>query len=261
MKELFLIGGLAFLTCCGFLEAQTLPHVSPVISPDRLAASFQYSGNLDCRDITNHDMQDLVFNASDNSFFRVSIAVANSGSILTTQVKAALDAHPEQEQQITLEDGTEAYILQNVPLILMTSKDGRFDLKIGVMPPGDNIDIVKNEKNRRMLGDGTAASSRAILMEAVKEIYASVAENYDQLVREKEARKSAIMRRLHPSSAPSASNVPTVTQSAVPRPPSIQPTTAPVNQSEIGVSWWIYGGIIVGVGLFALGWFAFRTRR
>jgi len=112
-----------------------------------------------------------------------------------------------------------------------------------------------------MLGDGTPSSSRAMIIEAIKEIYGSVAANYDQLVREKEARKNAILRRLHLNSAPLVNAVAAPSQSLTVSVPSVQPATALVDKRETGISWWIYGCIIVSVGLFIGGWFIIRFKK
>ena len=258
---LIILGFASLLVCVSPLLAQSIPRVNPIIPPEKVAASFLYSGELNVQDVTNGNLQDLVFSAPDNSFYRVYITVANAGSILTPEVQAAFDAQVAEWNMVALSDGTKAYIAKNIPVMMMTSKDGRFDLKIGVLPPGENIDIIKNDKNKRMFENGAAAPSRANLIAAIAEIYNSVAVNYDQLIREKGARKSAIMDRLHPGHTPSVDNVPATSPSPAIRTPEVQPAVAPVDHREPRIPRWIYGVILVSIGLLAGAWFVSCSKK
>jgi len=256
----FILGCTSLFVGTTSLLAQSILKVNPVISPQQLASSFHYLGDLEVQDLTDCETQYLIFSASDNSFFRVLVTIDKAGSILTPQLQAVFDARPTEQELVTLGDGTKAYIVKNIPIIMMTSRDGRFDLKIGIGPPGDNIDIVKNNKNKQMFENGAEVLSRGNLVAAISEIYSSVATNYDQLAREKEARTNTIMSRLHPNAAPLATNAPAIPQSPAVRVPDHQPSSTPVDPQESKIPPWIYGVVVIGMGLIIGVWFSTRSK-
>lgn len=141
-------------------DAQDSP--APFLSPQDVAASFRYDGNLELRDVTQSSRSSNrgviwsgYFAARDNTFVPTTITMASGGSILTPQLLRQLDAMvrldptvaqraaaPPLAQSITLSNGAKGFVFQSGLgpggfgySAIATTADGAFDVAVSLNFP------------------------------------------------------------------------------------------------------------------------------
>lgn len=182
------------------------PHAQgsdPFITPQDVAASFRYDGDLELRDVTQSNRssnQGVIwsghFTASDNTFAPATITVAAGRSILTPDLArrlggiTRLDPAPAQRaaapplaKAITLSNGAEGFVFQSGMgpggfgySAVATTADGAFDVAIS-LNFSSSAPIEKTARTgpyyEAIMNNG-AASVPSILEETIPRVFAFV---------------------------------------------------------------------------------------
>ena len=258
---------------------QTNPILQPIISTEQLAAAFGYSGELKIQDFASlgltkpNVLQELNFTSDDSTFLPTNVTVLSAGSDLNPQQRAAfqktanLSPAPPNFKAVTLPDGTTAYLLSmggpggSGGEAHLTSKDGRFDLAISFTAIAEKT-YERNASNQsyyeKMLGDKSDPLTG--LAEALPQIYSAVASNYEKIVAEKSGTNASSPTSTQILTTNSSSSQTSTSSSASVPPVPLVPATA-ISTSESSVHLWIYGIIVLSVGLALCIWYFLRARK
>ncbi|MCE0483292.1 MAG: hypothetical protein LV479_03525 [Methylacidiphilales bacterium] len=245
------------------------------LSPQQIADIFGYQGSLTVEEMGNPTDQNVLSNirvaSTDNAFGPVGIEITKGGAVANTFAQLANlppqnlpdgSPAPRQSTPVQLSNGVQGYFVLGVSRTgsgigeVLTSPDKSFDLFISIELPSDNS-LLRNDRNKEYFDkfiNGNLDQQKAAVADIMGKLYPLAVEEYPKLQSNLTGNSSATSHAASfpPLVTPSGSNPASTTQ--IPIAPTKQ-------ESETLSQVWIYGIVILSLGLFIGAWFLLRPKK